>query len=94
MRLARRALWGRFLSRYAAVALGVCLGGALTVLIPALLIAVPVGIAEPSGNVLLAVVVFTLYGGLAGMIEGLILALPLAVFLGRFGTPGQPLMRP
>ena len=85
LRFARRALRGRFFSRYAAMALGVRLGGALTVPIPALLVAVPIGIAGPSGNVLLPVVVFTIYGGLAGMIEGLVLAIPLAGFLGRFG---------
>jgi hypothetical protein len=90
LRFARRALRGRFLSRYVAMVLGMCLGGALTVLIPALLIATPVGIAnaEPFGNILLFVGVFTAYGGLAGMIEGLILALPLAAFLERFGTAG------
>ncbi len=76
--------------RYAVMVLGMCLGGALTVLIPALLIATPVGISdgEPFGNILLPVVVFTVYGGLAGMIDGLILAFPLAAFLGRFGIAG------
>ena len=90
LRFARRALRGRFFSRYAAMVLGVCLGGALTVLIPALPIATPVGIAdgEPFGNVLLRAVVFTVYGGLAGVIEGLILAFPLAAFLERFGAAG------
>ncbi len=90
LRFARRALRGRFLSRYGAMVLGVSLGGALTVLIPALLIATPVGIAdaEPLGNILLRVLVFTVYGGVAGMIEGLIFAFPVATFLGRFGTAG------
>ena len=87
LRIARQALLGRFFSRYAAVALGICLGGALTVLIPALLIGVPVGIAEPSGNVLLPVVMLTVCGGLAGLIEGMVLAFPLAGLLRIFRSP-------
>ncbi len=87
---ARRALRGGFLSRYAAMILGVSLGGALTVLSPAPLAGVTLGIAdaEPFGNILLPVAVLAVYGELTGMIGGLILASPLAAFPGRFETAG------
>jgi uncharacterized membrane protein len=44
LRLARQALLGSFSSRYASTVLGICFGGAFTVLFPALL-AVVVGLA-------------------------------------------------
>ena len=89
LRLVRRALQGRFFSRYAAMVLGICLGGALTVLFPALFVAVPVGLAESESphGILLPVAMFTLYGGLGGLIEGSVLALPLAALLGAVQRP-------
>ena len=99
LRLARRVLRGRFFSRYVAMVLAVCLGGAFTVLLPALIIAFAFAASASSwgtnmsllqelGKFLLPVASFTLMGAALGMIEGLFLAFPLAAILGQFRTAG------
>lgn len=94
LRLGRRALRGRFFSRYVVMVFGVCVGGASAVLIPALFLAVPLGTAGSLGAFFAAAVVFTVYGGLVGLAEGLVLAFPLAAILGTFGDETVAQARP
>lgn len=70
LRGARGALRGRFFSRYVAVVFGACLGGAFTVLLPGLCVAIAVATMPGSisvirgiGEALLPVAYFTLLGG-------------------------------
>ncbi len=85
LRFARQELRGRFISRYAAMVLGVTLGEAFTVLLPAIFVAVLLTFvsSEGIGVLLLRGGSFTVLGGALGMIEGLVLAYPLAAILGR-----------
>ena len=88
LRLARRALRGRFFYRYVAMVFGMFVGGASAVLLPALFLAVPVGTAGGLGAFFTTALVFAVYGGLIGTTGGLILAFPLAALLGRFRAAG------
>ncbi len=94
----------RFVQRYAAAALGICLGGILlggtlgaVAAFPGFLVSV--GFLDgpyPLGNPLLLALRAALFvgiigvvvGGVLGLLESVILALPLAHILGRFSNEG------
>ena len=90
LRFLRFALGGSLPVRYAATVLGFCVGGVCSVLL--LTVAVPLyatltteaGVSIPRSLILGAY--FAVYAGLVGLLEGLLLGLPLAAVLGRFGT--------
>lgn len=92
LRLARGMLRGHFFARYAAMALGMCLGGVLTILLPVLCFAAAVTVTDSlreAGSVLSATTPLTMLSGATGLIEGVVLAFPLAAMLGKFrDTPG------
>ncbi len=87
LRLARSALLRGFFLCYAIAALGVCLGGVLTILLPALFLAVATVVfdsLQEAGGFLLEAASLSLLVAVLSLIEGLILAFPLAALLGRF----------
>ena len=81
LRPMRRLLEGGFFLRYAAAVLGVCLGGALTSALLTFGTLLSIG---SLGEAWTLVFVSASLGGTLGLIEGLVLALPLAAILGRF----------
>ncbi len=89
---------GRFSRRYAVVAGAVCAGGALAgVLLSAVFVVQgslgSTDLLTPAQRIPAAAYTAVLgaqYGGLLGLLEGLVLAFPLAAVLGRFGRGGSP----
>ena len=82
----RRFLEGAFFWRYAAIAFGVCLGGAVSgALLPlSALIDLSPPLAERAGIALAGAVYIGIGGTLVGLVEGLVLAFPLAALLDLF----------
>ena len=86
------ALTRNFSTRYAATVLGFCIGGVLSCLLLTILIlfyatlTTQAGVSIPRSLILGAY--FAVYAGLAGLVEGLLLAIPLAAILGRSRIAG------
>ena len=88
LKLSRRALLrSGFFTRYAAMMLGTCVGGALTgalFLVTSSLIFSGFSAGVPAYWLLLDIFAFGVYAGLFGLLEGVLVGLPLAAILGSF----------
>ena len=92
LRLAKKPLQGNFLDRYAATTATVWIGGMLCGVALAsggVLHDEALGVAGTVGFGAIASLWGIICGGLLGLIEGLILGLPLAAVLGSFGKGNQ-----
>lgn len=87
LRMARRALEGGFFARYGVMALAVCTGGALVgglVGVMNLVFFVDASAGNSAISLLIVLPYLTAFGGLLGLAEGLLAAVPLAGVLGLF----------